>query len=305
MARLRFLKNSYSFSNSNSIDHVSSRPEEPNRSSVVKAVLDSLALLKMELSSIDVAVHKILRHKMTTSAETSTKDFKWKWRQVALVLDRFFVFLYMMFALISLTFLLPKTSWINTEFLRQCPLSSRNTMEKRFLWHSKSHWGQQWLNLHVNGWRLIHQMICKCWASFLRRLENKCTSYFLGRPHWPEQIMQIFFSHALSCMFAAMSCTCTTVTSTTSEGWCLSEIDTPPSFFCCDCCHPKPNSGMVAYYEGSDGMYGFCPELVSQFCAKQSSKQIETMKLELLILSRFLSFIFHCRHQKQSPGQFF
>ena len=101
--------------------------EEPNNSGV-KAILDVLSALKINLSSIDIAVHRILRHKVSVQRDATAMDLKWKWRLVALILDRMFLVLYVFIILISLILLLPRASYwiifqpIKITFRYQCAI---------------------------------------------------------------------------------------------------------------------------------------------------------------------------------------
>ena len=73
-------------------------------------LLPSLKSLKSKLASIDKAVHGILKCNKSNSGD-SISDIKWKWRLVALVLDRIFMTMYIIIIVISLFVLLPKPNY--------------------------------------------------------------------------------------------------------------------------------------------------------------------------------------------------
>lgn len=85
--------------------------ENETNNSGVKAILDVLGTLKINLSSIDIAVHRILRHKVSVKRDARDMDIKWKWRLVALVLDRIFMVMYLIIIFVSLILLLPRANY--------------------------------------------------------------------------------------------------------------------------------------------------------------------------------------------------
>ena len=111
ISRLHLVENNCRIRNLSETDtNTESTQIEENNSSSIKTILDTLLALKINLSSIDIAVHRILRHKMTVQKDAS-EEVKWKWRVVALILDRIFMVLYVVIILISLVLLLPRANY--------------------------------------------------------------------------------------------------------------------------------------------------------------------------------------------------
>ena len=90
----------------NSADNVSPHPCNED----LATLLSSLKSLKTKLASIDRAVHDILKCKKSKSGD-NISDIKWKWRLVALVLDRIFMTMYIIIIVVSLFVLLPKPNY--------------------------------------------------------------------------------------------------------------------------------------------------------------------------------------------------
>ena len=112
ISRLHLVENNCRIRNLSEADTITESTQiEENNSSSIKTILDTLLALKINLSSIDIAVHRMLRHKMTVQKDASEAEVKWKWRLVALILDRIFMVLYVVIILISLIFLLPRANY--------------------------------------------------------------------------------------------------------------------------------------------------------------------------------------------------
>ena len=112
ISRLHLVENNCRIRNLSETDtNTESTQIEENNSSSIKTILDTLLALKINLSSIDIAVHRMLRHKMTVQKDASEAEVKWKWRLVALILDRIFMVLYVVIILISLILLLPRANY--------------------------------------------------------------------------------------------------------------------------------------------------------------------------------------------------
>ena len=65
-----------------------------------KAILDKLSNIEMKIDAATRSNNSV--------PDDSTSDIKWKWRQVALILDRIFMFIYVFLISISVFILTPR-----------------------------------------------------------------------------------------------------------------------------------------------------------------------------------------------------
>ena len=85
-SRLHLIENNSLIRNSCETNtNVENTDSEDNNNPGIAAILETLSALKINLSSIDIAVHRILRHKMTVRKDSKEAEIKLKWRLVALI----------------------------------------------------------------------------------------------------------------------------------------------------------------------------------------------------------------------------
>ncbi len=82
--------------------------DEKQPDSLVIVAIRSLFTLEKLLFSIEHILQKIAECKTEKSASSMVPDFKFKWRQIALVMDRIFMIVYLFIVIISLIVLLPR-----------------------------------------------------------------------------------------------------------------------------------------------------------------------------------------------------